>query len=75
MKQLIKFLCFLLLCQIHAELRAEDGYQLWLRYDLINEASLLQEYREQIQGWMIEGESETLQAAKDELFLGLNGLL
>ena len=75
MKQLIKFLCFLLLCQIHADLQAEDGYRLWMRYDLINEASLLHEYREQIQGWMIEGESETLQAAKDELLLGLNGLL
>jgi len=75
MKHFVKFLAFLLLCQIHAELRAEDGYRLWLRYDLIDEASLLKEYREQIQGWMIQGESETFQAAMDELHLGLNGML
>ena len=75
MKHFIKFLAILLLCHIHAGLRAEDGYRLWLRYDLIQEASLLKEYREQIQGWMIQGESETLRAAKDELLLGLNGLL
>ena len=75
MKHFVKFLALLLLCQIPAEIQAEDGYRLWLRYDLIQEASLLEEYREQIQGWMILGESETLQAAKEELLLGLNGLL
>jgi alpha-glucuronidase len=54
---------------------AGDGYRLWLRYDLITDADLLNEYRDEIQAIMIDGESATLQAARDELKNGLSGLL
>ena len=59
----------------HTELIAEDGYRLWLRYDPIADASTVQSYREALQGWRVEGESSTLQAARDELQRGLTGLL
>jgi alpha-glucuronidase len=81
MKYLLKILLSLLLyhgglfCAGGAELKAEDGYELWLRYEPISDASLLKEYRELIRGWMVEGGSETLRAVRNELKLGLNGLL
>jgi alpha-glucuronidase len=75
MKHLFKILILLVFYQINYGLKAEDGYQLWLRYKLINEAQILKEYKESINGWMIQGESETLIAARNELKLGLNGLL
>ena len=75
MKHLIKTLLLLLLMYINADLYAEDGYRLWLRYDIVDDASLLEEYKELVHGWMIQGESETLEAARNELHVGLNGLL
>lgn len=75
MKYLMKCLIVLLFIQISTALNAEDGYRLWLRYDLISEASLLKEYTESVSGWMVEGESEILFATGDELNLGLTGLL
>jgi len=57
------------------KLAAEDGYRLWLRYDLLTDQQLLNTYRTQIKGWQLKGESASLQASRQELSLGLNGLL
>jgi alpha-glucuronidase len=54
---------------------ADDGYRLWLKYDLISDVRLLREYRKLIHASMIKGESATIQAARNELQNGLNGLL
>jgi alpha-glucuronidase len=54
---------------------AEDGYRLWLRYDLISNPQRLKEYRHLVKGWMVEGNSPTMAAAKHELRVGLDGLL
>ncbi len=54
---------------------AEDGYRLWLKYDLISDQDLLKDYRERIKGIMFEGESATIQIAEKELLNGLAGLL
>ena len=54
---------------------AEDGYRLWLRYDLVSNSQKLKEYRSAIKSFLIEGESPTLLAASSELELALNGLL
>ncbi|MBK8503238.1 MAG: alpha-glucuronidase [Saprospiraceae bacterium] len=54
---------------------AEDGYRLWLRYDLVNNPDLLIQYREQIQSMLILGENASMEAVKNELQLGLKGLL
>ncbi len=54
---------------------ADDGYRLWLKYDLISDGKLLNEYQNEIQAMMIQGESETIAIAKKELNTGLTGLL
>jgi len=54
---------------------AEDGYQLWLRYRPVSDASLRREYRAAISSLVMEGDSPTQRAARDELTTGLRGLL
>ncbi|TMI68915.1 MAG: alpha-glucuronidase [Bacteroidetes bacterium] len=54
---------------------AEDGYRLWLRYDKVDNATLLQQYRSYINSIVINGSSPTFTAAKNELLAGLQGLL
>jgi alpha-glucuronidase len=56
-------------------LSAEDGYRLWLRYDKISDDTLLNQYRSLISQVIVEGSSETMQAVREELTLGLSGLL
>jgi alpha-glucuronidase len=63
---------FLLLLAIPA--RAEDGYDLWLRYRPM-EASALAQYRPLATAIVSEGNSPSLNAAKNELTHGLSGLL
>jgi len=66
---LILFLFCTLLC------KAEDGYRLWLRYDLINNNQLLASYRNSVTSVHFPVGTPTLVAAKDELQTGLEGLL
>ena len=56
-------------------LYAEDGYRLWLRYDKIENASLLQQYRQAINGIYLPANSPVLKSAKAELLQALPGLL
>jgi alpha-glucuronidase len=56
-------------------IQAEDGYRLWLRYDKIQEADKLSAYQSRISQVVVEGKSATLEAARNELRLGLTGLL
>jgi alpha-glucuronidase len=53
----------------------EDGYDLWLRYRLISNASLRADYRAAITRLVVDGSSPTLGVARDELSTGLRGLL
>ena len=54
---------------------AEDGYRLWLRYDLINNAEKLKEYRINIRSVVLAGSSSTIEVAREEIRNGLEGLL
>ncbi len=54
---------------------AGDGYKLWLKYDLVADSGLLNEYKNQIYGYIVNKESATIQVAEDELQTGLSGLL
>jgi len=58
------------------DVRAEDGYRLWLRYDRIDDPQLLQQYRRNISSctFPVTG-SETLSAARNELTDAIPGLL
>jgi alpha-glucuronidase len=53
----------------------EDGYDLWLRYPLVSDATRLAEYRRAISHVVLSGNSATLDAARQELARGLSGLL
>ena len=72
MKNVLFILC-LTVCT--ARLHAEDGYRLWLRYDLVRNNERLVQYRDAISGVQVLGKSPTLAAAKNELQNGLTGLL
>lgn len=73
MKKIFILFYLFLFCKIN--LPAENGYRLWLRYDLIDDAAKLNSYRNAVQGFQTFGDSPTLQAAKKELGKGLSGLL
>lgn len=72
MKKLLYSL--LLLCYALPVL-AEDGYRLWLRYDKISNPTLLSAYQSQVTAVYAEGNSDILNAAKEELTHGFSGLL
>ena len=56
-------------------LRAETGYDLWLRYTPIEDATLRGLYRTSASEIVVEGRSPTLDAVRDELQRGLGGML
>jgi alpha-glucuronidase len=55
--------------------RAEDGYDLWLRYPRVSDPARLAEYRAAATQIVVAGDSPSLRAARDELVSGLTGLL
>jgi alpha-glucuronidase len=73
MKKLLYTLLLLLLYAL--PVLAEDGYRLWLRYDKISNPTLLSAYQAQVTAIYSEGNSEILNAAKEELINGFSGLL
>ncbi len=54
---------------------ANDGYDLWLQYNKIENLKLLNQYKSAIKGLVVIGESETTKITLKELQLGLHGLL
>src|SRR5258708_33096113 len=69
-----RFLATAFLLLLAAPARAEDGYDLWLRYRPM-EASALAGYRPLATAIVSEGASPSLDAARTELTQGLSGLL
>ncbi|MBO9659479.1 MAG: alpha-glucuronidase, partial [Chitinophagaceae bacterium] len=55
--------------------KAETGYELWMRYVPVQNQTLLSSYRQQVNGILVNVNSPTLRVAKNELINGLNGLL
>ncbi|HEV2130071.1 MAG TPA: alpha-glucuronidase family glycosyl hydrolase [Longimicrobiaceae bacterium] len=74
MNRVFLLLCLLLTCAV-STLHAEDGYDLWLRYRQVSDPALLRQYRSAISQLVIEESSPTLRATREELSLGLRGLL
>jgi alpha-glucuronidase len=75
MKRVLLLLIVTLVSIQHNSLQAENGYRLWLRYDLISNSKKLQEYRQFIKGYFVGGQSPTLSIVSSELQNGLTGLL
>ncbi|NID09983.1 alpha-glucuronidase family glycosyl hydrolase [Fibrivirga algicola] len=53
----------------------DDGYRLWLKYDLITNVPRRQAYAQSAQFIVLSGDSPILKSAADELQMGLKGLL
>jgi alpha-glucuronidase len=53
----------------------EDGYRLWLRYELVGDAALHAAYRDAFAEAVFEGASPTIDGARREIARGLEGLL
>src|SRR5687768_4647056 len=70
-----KIFVILLLISFYSSSMAESGYRLWLRYDLIKNDQLLKQYKKKIAAVNFQGTSATLAAAKEELAMGLQGLV
>jgi alpha-glucuronidase len=75
MKKLTAIILVFINLVSYQALKAEDGYRLWLRYDLISDPLMLRQYNGLITGCIIEGGSQTLIASGKELKTGLHGLL
>ncbi|MFO7846916.1 MAG: alpha-glucuronidase family glycosyl hydrolase [Balneolaceae bacterium] len=53
----------------------QGGYDMWLNYQPVSDAEKLEQYRQQLSGIHLAGESETLEAVRRELDTGLSKLL
>jgi alpha-glucuronidase len=54
---------------------AEDGYRLWMRYDVVPDAVRLAAARRSVSAVVVEGHSDTERVLREELERGLSGLL
>ncbi len=74
MKPVLIFLSILAVILPHFQGFADDGYKLWLNYYKISEPQLT-EYRKQIREILVPGESPTIKLIREELTIGLKGML
>ena len=72
---LLRSVLLVILLGISASAIGEDGYRLWLRYDLMQDATKRREYSSLIKYIVVEKTSPTLDVAEKELNLALAGLL
>ncbi|HEY4941714.1 MAG TPA: alpha-glucuronidase family glycosyl hydrolase [Rhizomicrobium sp.] len=73
MKPFLRLLVTVFALAVPTLARAEDGYDLWLRYRPMEKAAVAQ-YRPSVAGLLPRGASPTIRAATDELQRGLAGL-
>jgi alpha-glucuronidase len=66
---------FILMSLYPGELRAEDGYRLWLRYDREKDKNLITQYKVHATELVIESNDPVITAAREELQEGLKGLI
>jgi len=69
------YLFLLIIFLFSLPLFAQEDYKLWMRYDKVDDSTLLSEYQSHIQGIVALGNSETIQVSSKELSEGLSGLL
>jgi alpha-glucuronidase len=75
MKNISKIFFTVILFASYSGIKAEDGYRLWLRYDLISDQPVLNQYSKLISGFIVEGKTPSLKVTVTELQMGLSGLL
>ncbi|MGI4022121.1 MAG: alpha-glucuronidase family glycosyl hydrolase [Janthinobacterium lividum] len=73
MKKLFFYFSFLLFFVV--QVRADNGYRLWLRYDKVSNKTFYDAYRSSLTELVFPAKSPTLSAAHLELTNGIKGLL
>ena len=71
----IRILVVISFTSLSFTLKAENGYDLWLRYYRITDTKILNNYSTLISGFIVNGNSPVIQSAKQEISNGLEGLL
>lgn len=74
-KNLLPTLIFIACTLVAQIVVAEDGYEMWLRYEPVADSTKLKRYQQQLGQIVVEGKSPALSAAQAELERGLSGLL
>ena len=69
------FLTFILVFSNSYKIKAEDGYDLWLRYKKIENPELLKNYQSQLKNVVMKSETANFKAIKKELKTALPGML
>ena len=70
MKRIFLFICivcFFFHCSQNATGQGDDGYQLWMKYETIDNEQIRKEYQQMISNIVIEGETKTIDIIKNEL--------
>ena len=65
---------FIILIFLPALAKAENGYELWLRYKKVTNVSLLDQYKKQINAPVVFGTSQTSAIIRTELLQAFSGL-
>lgn len=73
LKQMLVLLVFAAI--VCSSSRADDGYGLWLRYQQVDDPTLLLSYRTTLRSLIVAGNSETADIVRKELRQGLESLL
>lgn len=74
MRAILNTVAGLFLIMICRPMSADDGYRLWLKYDLITDAGYLEKCREATRSVLFSATTETEIAAREELIRGITGL-
>jgi alpha-glucuronidase len=69
------FFYFLILTCCTLQVKADNGYRLWLRYDKISNQNLSNQYKKAVTQLVFPAKSATLLAAQKEINQGIKGLL
>jgi alpha-glucuronidase len=72
-KRLLHLVFVMLICSTPSA--AEDGYDLWLRYRLIANKATRDNYAKALRSIVVDGNSPTMTVLRNELTLGLSGML
>jgi alpha-glucuronidase len=70
-----RILYLLLLLLAFDSIRAENGYELWLRYRPIENSALLNVYRKDLASILLQGNSSTATIIKEELSKAFSGMM
>jgi len=71
----IVLIMLLSVVSVFPTMRADDGYDLWISHNKLEDSAILDEYKHALSSIVIEGDSETLGIVREDVKKSLDGLL